>query len=85
MKRILTLLLFLAASAIYLGAQTGTWSGKLDIQGAKLSLVFHLDDENPTIDSPDQGARGIPAQIERAMAGKVVVKVPSLGASYEGQ
>lgn len=85
MKRILTLLLFLAASAIYLGAQTGTWSGKLDIQGAKLSLVFHLDDENPTIDSPDQGARGIPAQIERAMAGKVVVRVPSLGASYEGQ
>lgn len=34
-------------------AQTGTWSGKLDIQGNKLSLVFHLDDDNPTIDSPD--------------------------------
>ena len=29
-------------------AQTGTWSGKLDIQGTKLTLVFHLDDENPT-------------------------------------
>lgn len=85
MKRILTLFLFLAASSAYLGAQTGTWSGKLDIQGSKLSLVFHLDDENPTIDSPDQGARGIPAQIERAMTGKIIVRVPSLGASYEGQ
>lgn len=26
-------------------AQTGTWSGKLDVQGTKLSLVFHLDEK----------------------------------------
>ena len=65
-------------------AQTGTWSGKLDIQGTKLTLVFHLDDENPTLDSPDQGARGIPMQIERGGQGKVTVRIPALGASYEG-
>ena len=65
-------------------AQTGTWSGKLDIQGTKLTLVFHLDDENPTMDSPDQGAKGIPMQIERGGLGKITVKIPSLGASYEG-
>ena len=65
-------------------AQTGTWSGKLDIQGTKLTLVFHLDDENPTMDSPDQGAKGIPMQIERGSMGKITVKIPSLGASYEG-
>lgn len=65
-------------------AQTGTWSGKLDIQGTKLTLVFHLDDENPTMDSPDQGAKGIPMQIERGELGKVTVKIPALGASYEG-
>lgn len=45
-------------------AQTGTWSGKLDVQGTKLSLVFHLDEKNPTADSPDQGAKGIPIQVE---------------------
>lgn len=65
-------------------AQTGTWSGKLDIQGTKLTLVFHLDDENPTLDSPDQGAKGIPMQIERGELGKVTLKIPALGASYEG-
>ena len=65
-------------------AQTGTWSGKLDIQGTKLTLVFHLDDENPTMDSPDQGAKGIPMQIERGGLGKIIVTIPVLGASYEG-
>ena len=44
-------------------AQTGTWSGKLDIQGSKLSIVFHLDAENPVMDSPDQGVRGISIQV----------------------
>lgn len=66
-------------------AQTGIWSGKLDVQGTELSLVFHLDDENPTVDSPDQGVRGIPAQMERGEGGKITVRIPSLGASYEGQ
>ena len=66
-------------------AQTGTWSGKLDIQGTKLTLVFHLDEPNPTMDSPDQGAKGIPIQVTRTETGNVTVKVPSIGASYEGQ
>lgn len=65
-------------------AQTGTWSGKLDVQGTKLSLVFHLDGERPTMDSPDQGAKGIPIQVETSGAGKISIKIPSLAASYEG-
>lgn len=65
-------------------AQTGTWSGKLDIQGSKLSVVFHLDAENPVMDSPDQGVRGIPIQVERSGAGKIVISIPSIGARYEG-
>ena len=66
-------------------AQTGTWSGKLDIQGTKLTLVFHLDEPNPTMDSPDQGAKGIPIQVTRTETGNVTVKVTSIGATYEGQ
>ena len=65
-------------------AQTGTWSGKLDVQGKGLSLVFHLDEENPTMDSPDQGAKGIPVQLERKAGGSISIRIPSLGASYEG-
>ena len=66
-------------------AQTGTWSGKLDVHGSKLSLVFHLDEENPTMDSPDQGAKGIPIQITRGEMGQITIKIPSIGATYEGQ
>ena len=66
-------------------AQTGTWSGKLEVQGTKLALVFHLNEENPSMDSPDQGVKGVPIQVERTETGKLTVKVPSIGASYEGQ
>ena len=65
-------------------SQTGTWSGKLDIQGTRLSIVFHLDDENPVMDSPDQGAYGIPIQFERSGTGVLTVRIPSLGATFEG-
>lgn len=75
----------MAVSAVpMLYAQTGAWSGKLDVQGTRLSIVFHLDDENPTMDSPDQGAKGIPIQIERKGAGSISIRIPSIGASYEG-
>ena len=84
MKRILTFFATIVLLALHANAQTGTWSGKLDVQGTKLSLVFHLDDDNPTMDSPDQGAKGIPIQIERKSFGGITIKVPSLGASYEG-
>lgn len=84
MRRILSLaVVFLAVLPIAF-AQTGTWSGKLNVQGMQLPLVFHLD-ESPTMDSPDQGARGIPVQVERTETGKITIKIPSIGATYEGQ
>ena len=84
MKRILTLFAAIMLSVFQANAQTGTWSGKLDVQGTKLSLVFHLDGDNPTMDSPDQGAKGIPIQIERKSFGGINIKIPSLAAGYEG-
>lgn len=84
-RKIIIVAVMMAATLSVAYAQTGTWSGKLAVQGTSLMLVFHLDDENPTIDSPDQGAIGISAQIERPGAGKVIVRIPSLGARYEGQ
>lgn len=65
-------------------AQTGTWSGDIEVQGTKLPLVFHLDGDNPTMDSPDQGARGIKIQIERNDFGKISISIPSIAAAYEG-
>lgn len=66
-------------------AQTGTWSGKLDIQGTELAIVFHLDDNQATMDSPDQGVKGLPAQLKRGPEGKITIRIPSLAIKYEGK
>ena len=84
MKRLVITLVLLLTAAVCSFAQTGTWSGKLDVQGAQLSLVFHLDGEKPTMDSPDQGAKGIPIQVTRTATGGITIQVPSIGATYEG-
>ena len=84
MRKNLILIGMLLAAVFSASAQTGTWSGKLDVQGTKLSLVFHLDEENPTMDSPDQGAKGIPIEVTRSATGSITIKVPSIGATYEG-
>ena len=34
-----------------------------------IPLVFHFDGQKCTIDSPDQGAKGIPAKLERMAMG----------------
>ena len=84
MKKYIISAILLFSIALFSHAQTGTWSGKLDVQGTKISLVFHLDEENPTMDSPDQGAKGIPIEVTRTAAGSITIKVPSIGATYEG-
>ncbi len=83
MKRFVHLLSFLML-AFYAEAQVGTWSGELDIQGTKLPLVFHFNDDNSTLDSPSQGARGIKMVVSRSPEGKVVVNIPSIMATYDG-
>ena len=84
MKRFLTLAFLLIYSAMNANAQTGNWSGKLDVMGNKLTIVFHLDGDEPCMDSPDQAALGIPIQVEKTALGNVIIKVPALAASYEG-
>ena len=84
MKRFLTLAFLLIYAAMTADAQTGNWSGKLDVMGNKLTLVFHLDGDEPCMDSPDQAAMGIPIQVEKTALGNVIIKIPALAASYEG-
>ena len=84
-KRILIITFILLYAISNANAQTGTWSGKLDVLGTRLSLVFNLDGDQPTMDSPDQGVKGLAAQVERGMEGMIIIKVPSLAISYEGQ
>lgn len=85
LKRITAAVMLILGMAFHAWSQTGTWSGKIEVQGIQLPLVFHLSEENPTMDSPDQGARGIPIEVERTAFGAVKIKIPSIGGSYEGQ
>jgi len=65
----------------------GDWEGKLAVSGIKLTLVFHITDDDGlkgTVDSPDQGAFGIPAGPITLNDKTVVIKVPSIGGTFEG-
>lgn len=83
-RRVITCVGLVAASYCSVSAQSGTWSGKLDVGGTQLPLVFHLDGDSPTLDSPAQGARGIAVQVERPVTGVINIKIPSIGATFDG-
>lgn len=65
MKRIIFSIISLII-ALIMNAQdvTGDWNGVLSVQGMKLRIVFHVSKTDAgfsaTMDSPDQGANGIP-------------------------
>ena len=62
---------------------TGTWSGELNAGLQKLKLELNLtDDGKCTLDSPDQGAKGIPATINFVSADSINVSVEAANASY---
>lgn len=66
-------------------SQTGVWSGDLEVQGIKLPLVFHLDDENPTMDSPAQSATGIPVLLTRIAPDSISINIPAIAANFSGK
>lgn len=76
--------ILISAAAMAQSPLQGTWHGELTVPGGTLNLVFHLDPDNCTIDSPDQAAYGIKAELKTLNTSKAHVEVPSLGASFEG-
>ena len=67
---------------------TGSWFGKLKVQGFELRLVFNISNEEGTLkatmDSPDQGAKGIPMGEVSFIDNQLVVKSPALRGEYKG-
>ena len=77
-----TAAILLAATAT---AQTGTWSGSLNVSGMELTLIFNLsEDSDATLDVPDQGASDIPVTVTRTAIGGITLDIPSIGASFKG-
>jgi hypothetical protein len=68
---------------------TGTWNGELEVSGMKLRLVFHIKDSNgvysSTMDSPDQGAHGIPVEKTSFENGKLKIEIPKGNLEYNGE
>ena len=68
---------------------TGSWYGNLDVQGQKLPLVFHIEQEGndlkSTFDSPTQGAKGIPIQKTLFENNELTLNASNLGITFSGK
>jgi pimeloyl-ACP methyl ester carboxylesterase len=62
----------------------GIWEGTLTAGGQDLTIVFRSTAEGWVMDSPDQGARDIPAQFSGADGGGVRIEVPLTRGYFEG-
>jgi hypothetical protein len=66
----------------------GDWSGSLKLGTISLRIVFHVAPPGAlypaTMDSPDQGAKGIPVSAVRVEGNNVTFEVSSIGGRYRG-
>ena len=76
---------FVALASLTANAQQGAWNGELNIMGTKLPLVFNFSTEGCTMDSPSQGAKGIPAEKTIKDDGTIKITVAMIGATFEGK
>jgi hypothetical protein len=70
-------------------ALLGSWSGKLKAGAMSLTLVLHLEQADGyvkvSLDSPDQGAKGIPVFKEYLSDDSLAVKVEQIGMTYRAR
>ena len=81
--------LFSAGSAAAAEDVAGSWSGVMDVPGAKLEMIFHIVSEaegvwSGTLDVPAQGAQGIPVSEIKVADGEVVFDVSLIAGVYTG-
>ena len=88
--RIFSILLIVLLSSISLVAQdiTGQWNGVLKVQGTQLRVVFNVTADNgelkSTMDSPDQGAKGIPTTATTFENSTLKITIINAGIEYTG-
>ena len=68
---------------------TGKWNGVLKVKGTQLRLVFNVtrsgETLNATMDSPDQGANGIPVTKTTFEDSKIKFEVTNARIEYDGE
>lgn len=84
------LFLFSILTTFFTSAQdiTGLWKGTLSLPNGSLSIIFHLahsgNEYISTLDSPDQGVRGIKTQKTQLKDSTLTIAIPDINASYKG-
>lgn len=67
---------------------TKKWNGLIEIQGMSLPVVFNVEEKDgalaATMDSPEQGAFGIPTDAATFEDGKLTIKINSMQIEYSG-
>jgi len=87
----ISILLITILTSISLTAQdiTGQWNGVLKVQGTQLRLVFNVSESrngfSSTMDSPDQGAKGIPVTNTTFKNSKIKFEITNVGIEYNGE
>ena len=88
-KTTLFLLSVLTAATLYAQDISGQWNGVLNVQGTQLRLVFHIDKTatgySATMDSPDQGAAGIPATSTTFENANLKIEIANVRIEYTGE
>ncbi len=82
--------LTLSIQMLHAQSITGSWKGDLTLQpGNSLPVVFHIEQEGndwkTTMDSPAQGAMGIPTDKTTLTNGELSVSIAALKVTYTGK
>lgn len=84
-----SLLSFLLLSLCGLAQVEGPWIGTLEVPNAKLRIVWHIARDGAgyksTMDSLDQGAKGIPVDFTTVTEDAVSFDIQKLQANYKGK
>ncbi|HET7897091.1 MAG TPA: alpha/beta fold hydrolase, partial [Flavisolibacter sp.] len=90
MKKIFLLLIAFSLARFAQAQQNlaGTWAGKLTVPSGSLRLIIHVTKTGETymatLDSPDQGARGIPFSRANVSGDSVLFELDMARANYSG-
>ena len=86
-----TVSLLIAFSPVAYGDQAieGSWQGTLEVSGSQLRVVFNISKTpqgtlTATMDSPDQGAKGIPVDSVIFDYGHLILDLKSIAGGYDG-
>ena len=83
------IILLLTAASIYSQDISGEWNGILKVQGMQLRLIFHISANDAgytgTLDSPDQGAKGLPLSSVEFSDSSIIINADKLGLEYSGK